>query len=54
MSDLWNGLAYLLAELIEKHANEINFDDLASFHIENDDTIECKNTSDSVDKESVA
>ena len=26
MADIWSGLAYLLAELIEKHASEINLD----------------------------
>ena len=54
MTDIWSGLAYLLAELIEKHASEINLDGLPTFHIENDKIVECENTGDSVDKESAA
>lgn len=32
MTDEWNGFAYLLANLIEKYAAEISFDDLVTFH----------------------
>lgn len=28
MTDVWDGLASLLAELIEKHAAELSFDDM--------------------------
>ena len=52
MIDEWNGLAYLLAELIEKHVGEINIDDLPEPQIIN--TIEtgniiCNSTRSSVD-----
>lgn len=36
MADVWSGLAHLLAELIEKHAHEINLDGLPVYRIEND------------------
>ncbi|MGN0596010.1 MAG: hypothetical protein ACI4KR_07005 [Ruminiclostridium sp.] len=32
MTDEWNGFAYLLANLIEKYAAKITFDDLPTFH----------------------
>ncbi len=54
MADIWSGLAYLLAELIEKHASEINLDGLPTFHIENDKIVNSVNIGDSVDKESAA
>ncbi len=36
MADIWSGLAYLLAELIEKHVHEINLEGLPLYRIEND------------------
>ena len=53
MTDEWNGFAYLMANLIEKYAAEISFDDLPTFHIENN-KIKCENTSNPVDKTSAA
>lgn len=31
MTDKWDGFASLLAELIEKHAAELSFDDMPTF-----------------------
>lgn len=36
MADIWSGLAYLLAELIAKYANELNIEGLPSYRIEDD------------------
>ena len=43
MVDIWSGLAYLVAELIEKHAHEINLDGLPVYRIEDGEIVEYKN-----------
>ncbi len=57
MTDEWNGFAYLMANLIEKYAAEISFDDLPTFHkndIDKNNEIECVNIELSVDNSNVA
>lgn len=46
MADIWSGLAYLLAELIEKHAHEINLEELPLYRVENDEIVEYKDEDD--------
>ena len=57
MTDEWNGFAYLMANLIEKYATEISFDDLPTFHKNDTDEnneIECVNIELSVDNNNAA
>lgn len=55
MTDEWNGFAYLMANLIEKYAAEISFDDLPTFHkIDENNEIESVNIELSVDNNNVA
>lgn len=42
MHDEWSGLAILLAEIIEKHASELDFDDMPLPRKENDEKIHTK------------
>ena len=37
MTDVWDGFANLLAELIEKHAAELSFDDIPSSNNDSND-----------------
>ncbi len=53
MVDEWSGLAYFLAEMIEKYANEINHDDLP-LPRPDESKIKFLKHSNSVDKEDVA
>jgi hypothetical protein len=51
MTDVWDGFANLLAELIEKHAAELSFDDIpTSNNDSNDRSNEHTDTELTVDK----